>query len=410
MDITKIREQFPILQRKINGHPLVYLDNAATTQKPLVVINAMDEYYREHNANIHRGIHTLSLEATRLWEDAHQKVVDFIGADGVEEVVFTRNSTESLNIIAQMLVMQSLKEGDIVVISEMEHHANIVPWQILQKFKKFRLEWIPLNKEFELDWDWFQGLMTKEKERVKVVSLTHASNVLGYKNEVEKFFNLAHEVGAFTILDAAQTVAHYKLDVKALDCDFMVFSGHKMYGPTGIGVLYGRKELLNKFEPVLGGGDMIKSVDKTGSVWNDLPWKFEAGTPDIAGGIGLGVAAGWVNENVTEGSYRNGLFDKVARLVTSVSELKNVVVVGNSNPDRKRSVVSLALGNLHPHDAVSFMDEVGIAVRGGYHCAEPLHTKLGAGATLRASFGIYNTDNEVDLSVSRLGEFLNTFN
>lgn len=404
-----MREQFPIFNRKINGKDLIYLDNAATTQKPQAVIDAITDFYSQSNANIHRGIHTLSTEATRMWEDAHQVVADFLGAKSMEEIIFVRNATEGLNLVANMLIEQVLEDGDIVVISEMEHHSNIVPWKLGQKRKKFRLEWIPVKSDYTLDVDWLDDLIKLEGEKVKVVSLVHISNVLGVQNPVRELFKKAKSVGAYTILDSAQSAAHMSLNVKNLGADFLVFSGHKVYGPTGSGVLYGKKKLLEKFEPWMGGGEMIKSVSRDEIVWNDLPWKFEAGTPNIAGGVGLAAALRWLNKNVTS-EARGGGTDALCELfIEGLKEKGKVSIIGPEQVIAGRSVVAFTMDGIHPHDSVSLLDEKGIALRGGYHCAEPLHRSIGCGPTVRASFALYNTEDEVAQLLDEIGDIFKLF-
>lgn len=404
-----IREQFPILSKEINGHPLVYFDNAATTQKPQFVIDSLVDYYQNHNANIHRGIHTLANEATKLWEEAHLKVKFFINADSMEEVFFVRNSTEGINFVVNTYGRQRMQRGDIVVISELEHHSNIVPWQILAKEIGIRIEWIPTRDDGTLDTDYLEYLIRKDKKKIKVVAVSHVSNVLGVENNVKQIVELAHSVEAICVIDAAQSIPHHKIDVKDLNCDFLVFSGHKIYGPTGVGVVYGRKELLEELEPWMGGGEMIRSVTKTGSEWNDLPWKFEAGTPDIAGGVGLGAAIDWFNKNLKYPKLETHISSLIKSTLDGFSQLKKVSVLGTTNPDARVGLVSFVVEGMHPHDIAGLLDENGIAIRAGFHCAQPLHAKINLGASARVSFAAYNTVGEVEQFIISLEQIINTF-
>lgn len=389
MNYSNIKNQFPIFKKHPN---LQYLDNASTTQKPQAVIDAVNSYYKETNANIHRGVYELSTEATQLWKNSHRTVADFINAKGSEEIIFTSGTTQSLNLVANLIAINRFKPDTIVVLSEMEHHSNIVPWQILQKTLGFEIAWIPVKEDFTLDFDWYSEFMSKSGDKVSVVSLVHTSNVLGTTNDVKKYFDIARKYGALTVLDAAQSVANRVIDVQELGCDFMAFSGHKIYGPTGIGVLYGRKDLLNEFEPVWGGGDMIRSVSKNKTTWNELPIKFEPGTPNIAGGIGLGAAVKWLTECrslVTQKSYEDGdisvssLADKTANVLSQFDYVS--VFRPNEEISHNNSIVSFSIDGIHPHDAVSILDEHGYALRGGYHCAEILHKELLTVPTIRAS-------------------------
>ena len=387
MDIEKIRKDFPILNVKVHGKPLVYLDNAATTQKPKVVIDAITDYYENYNANIHRSIHKLGEEATKAYEEAHRKVADFINAD-FEEVIFTKSTTESLNLLAYSLTNQ-LKPGDEIVISEMEHHSNFVPWQQLALKKNLKLKFIEINKEGLLDENSIKENITN---KTKIVSLTHVSNVLGTINNIEEIGKIAHENNALMIVDAAQSVPHMPVDVKKLDCDFLAFSGHKMLGPTGIGVLYGKKELLQKMDPFLYGGDMIKEVTFENTTFNDLPWKFEAGTANIAQAIGLGAAIDYLNkigmENIE--SYEKEL---VRYAYDKLSGIEEIEIYG---PKERSGLISFNVKNIHAHDTAQILDGEGIAVRAGHHCAMPLASKLGIVASARASFYLYNTQEEIN--------------
>lgn len=391
-DVSKIREDFPILRRLINDKPLVYLDNAATTQKPQVVIDALVDYYTKHNANIHRGIHTLAEEATTMYENSREKIAQFIGAETPKEIIFVRNSTEAINLVAYSWGRSFLKSGDEIILSESEHHSNLVPWQILAKEKGIKLLFVPLNDEGYLDIEYFKKLLTK---KVKLVSLVHISNVLGTINPMEEIGRMAHGVGAFLLIDGAQSVPRMSVNVQNLNCDFLVASGHKMLGPTGIGFLYARQDLLEKMPPFLGGGDMIREVYLDHAVWNELPWKFEAGTPDIAGAIALGTAVDYLSnlgmENVFE--HERELTDYA---LSQLGSLRNLSIYGPKTTENKTGVISFSLKSIHPHDAAQILDEEGIAIRSGFHCAMPLHQKLKIPATCRASFYIYNTKEEID--------------
>ncbi|TLN21334.1 cysteine desulfurase [bacterium] len=391
-EITQIRQEFPILKREVYpGVPLIYLDSAATSQKPDSVIDAMDAYYRSSNANIHRGIHVLAEEATAMYEAARLKVVKFINAHSEREVVFTRNTTESLNLVAYTWARANLKAGDLVILTEMEHHSNLVPWHILASERQIRLEFIPATDDGLLDLDVYRQLL---QQGPKLVSFTHMSNVLGTINPAKEIVRLAHEAGALTLVDAAQSVPHFKVDVQELDADFLAFSGHKMTGPTGIGVLYGKEALLSAMPPFLGGGDMIKKVTLRGFSSNSLPYKFEAGTSAIAEGIGLGAAV----------DYLTGIgMDRIAAYeheltqyaLDRLSEISGLTVIGPT-ADRKGGVVAFTLDGIHPHDVAQLLDRDGLALRAGHHCAMPLHQRYNLPATTRASFYLYNTHDEID--------------
>lgn len=391
-NILKIRNNFPILKRLIHGNPLIYLDNAATTQKPKAVIDALVDYYNNHNANIHRGIHTLAEEATAMYEKAREKIAKFIGAKTSKEIIFVRNSTEAINLVAYSWGRTYLKAGDEIILSESEHHSNLVPWQILAKEKSVKLLFVPVREDGYLDLDYFKKILTK---KVKLVSLVHVSNVLGTINPVAELGKLAHEVGALVLIDAAQSVPRMKIDVNELDCDFLVASGHKMLGPTGIGFLYAKEELLNSLPPFLGGGDMIREVYLDHSLWNDLPWKFEAGTPNIADAIALGAAVDYL-----ETLGMKDIFEHEKRLteyaLSQLSRISNLSIYGPKTTENKTGVISFSIKGIHPHDIAQILDKEGIAVRSGFHCAMPLHLKLKIPATCRASFYIYNTKEDID--------------
>ena len=390
IDVERIRRDFPILGREVYGKPLVYLDNAATTQKPQCVIDAISEAYCNENANVHRGIHFLSQQATDMMEAAREKVRQFIGAGSTEEIIFTRGTTESINLLASSFAQAFLKEGDEIVISGMEHHSNIVPWQIQAQRHGFKIKVIPVTDLGELDMNAFKALLTA---KTKLVSITHVSNVLGTVNPIFEIINLAHSQGIPVAIDGAQAVPHIKVNVKNLGADFYALSGHKIYGPTGIGVLYGRKDLLEKMPPYQGGGEMIKKVTFEGTTYNELPYKFEAGTPDYVGSIALGTALDYVQEIGMEqiAAYESEL---CSYALSRLGEIPGMRIIGNS-PERS-AVISFLVGNIHPSDMGTLLDRLGIAVRTGHHCAEPLMDRFGIPGTVRASFSLYNTKAEID--------------
>tara|TARA_Y100000310_G_scaffold341089_1_gene439067 strand:- start:7720 stop:8931 length:1212 start_codon:yes stop_codon:yes gene_type:complete len=402
MNIEKIRKDFPILDVKVHGKPLVYLDSAATSQKPKVVIDAVKDYYENYNANIHRSIHKLGEEATKAYEEAHKKVSDFINAD-FEEVIFTKSTTESLNLLAYSLT-NNLKEGDEIVISVAEHHSNFVPWQQLALKKNLKLKFIEINKDGTLNEESIKESIT---EKTKIVSVTHVSNVLGTVNDVKEIAKIAHENNALLIVDAAQSVPHMKVDVKDLGADFLAFSGHKMLGPTGIGVLYGKKELLEKMDPFLYGGEMIKEVTFENTKFNDLPWKFEAGTMNIAQGIGLGAAIDYLNQIGME-NIENYEKELVKYAMEKLSEIKEVEIYGPS-ADKRSGLIAFNIKGVHAHDTAQILDGEGIAVRAGHHCAMPLASKLGIAASARASFYLYNTKEEVDKLIEGIKKVIKVF-
>jgi cysteine desulfurase / selenocysteine lyase len=388
-----IRQDFPILARMVaSGAPLVYLDNGATSQKPESVLRAMDDYYRRYNANVHRGVHTLSEEATALYEGAREKVARFINARSANQVIFTRGTTESINLVAYAWGRANLKPGDEVLITEMEHHANIVPWQIVQEQLGFTLRYVPLTDQGLLDLDALDGLLT---EKTKLFAFVHASNVVGTINPVEDLVARARAVGAKVLIDGAQSVPHMPIDMQALDADFYAFSSHKMCGPTGIGVLYGKRDVLESMPPFMGGGDMIREVTLSGSKWNTVPYKFEAGTPSIAEGIGLGAAVDYL-QSVGMDWVRAHERELVAYAYERMSEVEGLRILG-PGPDQRGGLISFTLEGVHPHDIAAILDRQGVAVRAGHHCAAPLHARYGIPASARASFYLYNTVEEVDL-------------
>jgi cysteine desulfurase/selenocysteine lyase len=392
LDVLKIRADFPVLEREIHpGVPLVYLDSTATSQKPSVVLDAMDGFYRCCNANIHRGVHTLAEEATGAYEMARQRVAEFIGSPSPRQVIFTRNTTESINLVAYTWGRANLVSGDVVVLTEMEHHSNIGPWHILASEKNLRLEFIPVTEEGLLDLDVYQDLL---ELRPKLVSFTHMSNVLGTVTPAVEIIRLAHAAGAVVLVDGAQSVPHRPVNVQTLDCDFLAFSAHKMCGPTGIGVLYGRKELLEAMPPFLGGGDMIKRVHLRSFSPNEIPYKFEAGTPAIAEAVGLGAAVSYLNSVGMEAIAAHEQ-EIIAYALDRLEEIPGVSIFGPS-AKYKGGVASFMLKDVHPHDIAQILDGQGIAIRAGHHCAMPLHEKFGIPASARASFYLYNTKEEVD--------------
>jgi cysteine desulfurase/selenocysteine lyase len=394
----KIREDFPILKRRVNGKPLVYFDNAATSQKPSVVIEAIRRYYSEYNANIHRGIHKLAEEATLAHEEAREKVAKFINANRTEEIVFVRNATEAINLVAYTWGQTNIGSGDKIVLTIMEHHSNIVPWQLLAQKKNAKIEFVKIDEKGFLKLDEMREAID---ENTKLVCVTHASNVLGTINPVSEIAKLAHNKGALVLVDAAQSVPHMRVNSREMDCDFMAVSGHKMLGPTGIGVLYGKTRLLENMPPFLGGGEMIKEVHTSGATWKDLPYKYEAGTPNIAGAIGLGAAVDYLRkigmENVQEHEK-----EITGYAISKMSQVKGLTIYGPRDVEHRVGVVSFNLGDIHAHDLASIMDEEGIAIRSGHHCAQPLMEFLNIPAASRASFYIYNTKEEVDIFINAL--------
>jgi len=398
LDVERLRADFPILDRRVRGgKPLVYLDNAASSQKPNAVIDALADYYRRYNANIHRGIHTLSEEATDEYEKARRKIQRFINAGSPEELVFLRNTTEAINLVAHSYG-ERLREGDEILLTEMEHHSNLVPWQMLADRKGARLKFIPMRDDGTLDLDNLGGLLT---ERTRVVALSHMSNVLGTINPVEEITRRAHEAGAVVLLDAAQSVPHLPVDVQAIGADFLAFSGHKMLGPMGIGVLYGRRELLESMPPFLGGGNMIMMVELEHSTWNELPDKFEAGTPDAGGAIALGVAVDYLMAVGMENVRRHEV-EITDYALEVLMGMDDVALYGPKTAEARGGVLAFNFADIHPHDLGTLLDRDGVAIRAGHHCCQPLMRRLGQVATGRASFYLYNTRSEVDALASAL--------
>jgi cysteine desulfurase/selenocysteine lyase len=390
-----VRAEFPILSRQINGKPLVYLDSAATSQKPDAVIEVMDDYYRRYNANPHRGVYTISEEATAAYEAARQRVASFINAASPKEVVFTRNTTEAINLVRYSWGRANIRSGDRVLLTEMEHHSNLVPWQLLAQEVGARLEFLCIDDEGLL---LLEGLERK-LEGVKLLAITHQSNTLGTINPIKPIAEAAHRAGALVLVDGAQAVPHMPVDVQDIGVDFYAFSGHKMCGPTGIGVLWARRALLEAMPPFLAGGDMIRRVHLTDASWNDLPWKFEAGTPSVAEGIGLGAAVDYLKKFGMD-SVRAHERTLVDYAMEKLQDIPEITIYGPSDPELHGGSISFTLPNIHPHDLATLIDRDGIAVRAGHHCTQPLMDRLGVPATTRASFYIYNRPEDVDQLVT----------
>ena len=405
LDANKIRQQFPVIE--VEAHPekpLVYLDSAATSQKPKSVIAAMSEYYERYNANVHRGIHRLSEDATAAYEGARERVATFINAPETETVIFTRNTTEAINLVAQSWGRANLQAGDEILLTEMEHHSNIVPWQLIAEATGAVIRYLPFTEDGLLDLEKLPDLLS---EQTRVFAFTAMSNVFGTINPVGELVEAAHAVGAMTVVDAAQSVPHFPVDVQELDCDFLAFSGHKMCGPTGIGVLYGKRALLEEMPPFLGGGDMIRRVRLEGSSWNDLPWKFEAGTPSIAEGIGLGAAVDFLTEIGMEEVHAYERFI-TGYALEALSEVPGLRLLGPP-VTRRGGVATFTLDGVHPHDIAQILDQDGVAIRAGHHCAMPLHHRLGVAASARASFYVYTTTVEIDRLVAGLNQVRSVF-
>ena len=395
-DVENIREMFPILSRKLNDKTLVYLDNAATSQKPQVVIDALSNYYSHYNANIHRGIHTLAEEATAAYESTRVTVKSFINAAFPEEIIFTRGATEGINLVAYTWGRKNIRAGDEIIISGMEHHSNIVPWQILCEERKSILKIIPVTDSGELDMEAYKNLLSS---KTKLVSVVHVSNSLGTINPVKEIIDAAHRVGAIVMIDGAQSTVHLDIDVQELNCDFFAFSGHKVYGPTGVGVLYGKKDLLQSMPPFMGGGEMIKEVTFEKTTYADLPYKYEAGTPNIADTVALKSALDFINETGKD-AIRKHENDLLQYATSQLEALPGLTIIGTA--EEKVSVVSFVIANIHPQDIGVLLDNQGIAVRTGHHCTQPLMVRFGIPGTVRASFAMYNTKEEIDRLVNGL--------
>ncbi|MGQ9641710.1 MAG: aminotransferase class V-fold PLP-dependent enzyme [Candidatus Bathycorpusculaceae bacterium] len=406
----KIREDFPILKRKINNYPLIYFDNAATSQKPKQVIETIKNFYENHNANVHRAVHTLSQEASELYENAHEEVANFIGANGTEEIIFVRGTTEAINLVAYGWGLHNLGKNDEVLISLMEHHSNIVPWEILSKIKGFNVKYVDVNGDGNLNYEDFENQISN---KTKIVCVSHVSNVSGIVNDIKRLTKTAHEHGALILVDGAQSVPHIPVNVKELNVDFLAFSGHKMLAPTGIGVLYGKREVLGKMEPFHGGGEMIRNVSfdiknrRCVITWNDLPWKFEAGTPNICGGVGLMEAVKYLKKIGME-NVKTHEETLTRYAVNLMKECESVKIYGPKDPSVKCGIISFSIGDLSAHDVALFLDNYGIMVRSGFHCAQPLHEIFGLKSSARISFYIYNIREEIDRFVEVLKEIEQT--
>jgi cysteine desulfurase/selenocysteine lyase len=402
-DVEKIRQDFPILKREVYGKPLVYLDNAATTQKPQSVIDATSRYYSELNANIHRGVHYLSQKATDEYEGARKRIQRFLNTGSEREIIFTRGCTESVNLVAATYGRKFLKEGDEIIISEMEHHSNIVPWQMLAEEKALKIRVVPIDDRGDLILEEYEKLFN---ERTKFVAIVHVSNSLGTVNPVKKLVEIAHSHGVPILIDGAQATPHVKVDVRELDADFYTLSGHKVFGPTGVGVLYGKEKFLKEMPPYQGGGDMIKYVSFEKTMYNDLPFKFEAGTPNIAGGIGLAAALDYVDLVGYDAIYQHE-HELLSYCTERLLELPEVTLIGTAR--EKASVAAFVLKDIHPHDVGTFLDREGVAIRAGHHCTQPVMKRFGIPASNRASFAFYNTKSEIDVLVESVKKVITMF-
>jgi len=396
LDIQNIRAQFPALHQEVNGRPLVYFDNGATSQKPQMVIDAITHYYSKENSNIHRGVHFLSQQATDKYEASREAVRRFINADSIEEIIITRGTTEAINLVSSCLARSLFITGDEIIISAIEHHSNIVPWQMACEQSGAILKVIPVLDSGELDMDAYRDLLN---EKTKLVAVNHISNALGTINPIEEMIPLAHSKGALVLIDGAQAVPHAKVDVQALNADFYCFSAHKMYGPTGVGILYGKKDILEKMPPYHGGGEMIKEVKFEGSTYNDLPFKFEGGTPNIAGGIGLEAAIRFMEEVGVENIAKQEA-DLLAYATEKLKAIGGIRFIGEAK--NKAGLVSFLMEGIHPYDAGTTLDKLGVAIRTGHHCAQPVMDRFGIPGTMRASFSVYNTKEEIDIFIAGL--------
>jgi cysteine desulfurase/selenocysteine lyase len=402
INIPKIRQDFPILKRKVNGNKtLIYLDNAATTQKPISVMNAIYNYYMNYNSNIHRAVHQLAEEATFEYEKTREKVAKFINAHSADEIIFTRNATEAINLVSYSWGRTNVNKDDRVVITEIEHHSNIVPWQILTQEKGAKLDYIGIDNNGYLNMEDCKKYLQRDK--VKLLSISHMSNVLGTIVPINEIIEMAHQNGILVMVDGAQSVPHMPVDVQDMDCDFMVFSAHKMLGPTGVGVLYAKKEILNEMQPFIGGGDMIKEVHKHKTIYNDLPYKFEGGTPNIAGVIGFGAAVDYL-KRIGMHNVREHEIEITSYAIKAIADIKGIILYGPSDANHRGGVVAFNIGDIHPHDLATIMNDHGIAIRSGHHCAQVLMERLDIAAASRTSFYIYNTKEEVDIFINALGE------
>lgn len=403
LDVQKIRKDFPILNTLVHGKPLVYFDNAATTQKPISVIQKEEEYYKTLNSNIHRGVHTLSQKATTEYELVREKVLQFVNASRLSEIIFTKGTTDSINLVASSFGKKFIKEGDEIIISHLEHHSNIVPWQLLCEEEGAKLKVIPINDKGEIIFDEFEKLIS---DKTKFISVVYVSNSLGTVNPVKEIIKLAHNQNVPVLIDAAQAIQHFKIDVQELDCDFLAFSAHKLYAPTGVGILYGKEKYLEEMPPYQGGGDMIASVTFEKTTYNSLPYKFEAGTPNIAGVIGLGAALDYLNEIGIDSiaAYEKDLFNYAETKLSAVEKLTPIGTAAN-----KLSVFSFALEGIHPHDIGTILDFDGIAIRTGHHCTQPVMQRFGIPATARISLSFYNTKEEIDFAADAIKKVFEVF-
>ncbi|MGB9168205.1 MAG: cysteine desulfurase [Nitrososphaeraceae archaeon] len=406
LEVNEIRKDFPILSRIINGKPLVYFDNAATTQKPFSVINAISDYYASYNANIHRAVYQIAEEATDAYEMTRDKVCKFINAHSREEIIFTRNATEAINLVAYSWGRKAIGKGDTIILSELEHHSNIVPWQMLCKEKKAKIEYLNVDNNGNLDLSKLESYI--QQNNVKLISLSHMSNALGNIIPIESMIKYAHSFGIPFFVDGAQSVPHIRTDVTDLDCEFLAFSGHKMLGPTGVGVLYAKKEILECMNPFIGGGDMIREVHKYETTYNDLPYKYEGGTPNIADVIGFSHALDYLNKIGMDNIRRHEL-ELTKYALECLSSLKGMKLYGDHNLSRRGGIISFNLGDIHPHDLATILNDHGIAIRSGHHCAQILMEKLDVSATSRASFYIYNTQEEINIFINALGKAIKLF-
>ena len=405
-DITTVRNDFPILKREIHGKPLVYFDNAATSQKPSVVIQSLVDYYERYNANVHRGVHTLSVEATDAYEEARRKIATFINAPSPENLIFVRNTSEAINLIAHSWAMANVKPGERIVVTEMEHHSNLVPWQHVAEVTGAELKLMKIDSDYLLDLSDIDELVNAQ---TRLLAFTQMSNVLGTITPAKRLIDAAHRVGALALVDGAQSVSHMPVDVQELDCDFLAFSGHKMLGPTGIGVLYVRSEVMEQMEPFLRGGEMVLEVTYEYATWNDVPMKFEAGTPNIADAIALGTAADYLSELGMD-NIRQHEIDLTRYALARFDELEEITTFGPRDLSQRGGVISFNISDIHPHDVGQVLDQAGVAIRTGHHCAMPLvRSKLNLPATARASFYLYNTEQEVDVLIDGLNQTLRYF-
>lgn len=407
LEINKIRKDFPILTRKFNGKPFIYLDNAATTQKPLSVINKISDYYSSYNSNIHRAVYDVAEEATDAYELTREKVCRFINASSTEEIIFTRNATEAINLVAYSWGRKNIKKGDIIILSEQEHHSNIVPWQILAKEKNAEIKFLKINETGNLNLDELEFYLNNNNN-IKLISLCHMSNALGNIVPIDQIIDMVHGYGIPILVDGAQSVPHIKTDVTNMDCDFLAFSAHKMLGPTGVGILYTKKNILEEMDPFICGGDMIKEVHKENTSFNDLPYRFEAGTPNIADVIGFSAALDYLNE-IGMDNIRSHEIDLTKYALKRISELKQIKLYGDTDIRNRGGIISFNLGDIHPHDLATILNDHGIAIRSGHHCAQILMEKLDVSATSRASFYIYNTKEEINIFINALGEAIKLF-